>query len=101
MIYDLASKTVIMKVDRTVNQLYSETQDVFDDLDLFDVDVPFRAVGPTHIILESGWLLDSHSLPLIHDGRIEDTDGNVWTSVKTRTAGNKWKSFGLRKEDPV
>jgi len=54
-----------------VNDMYSYLQNVFDDLDQMDDDVPMSAQTPTEYTLTNGWIILEECIPFLKQGAIQ------------------------------
>jgi len=61
----------------TVRQLYSALQDLFDELNQMDDQVPMTAQTPTEFTLVNGWFIDDVSTQYLYGGAITT---NGWAS---------------------
>lgn len=61
----------------TVNNLYSWLQNVFDDLDQMDDDVPMSAQTPTEYTLTNGWIVLEECIPYLKTGAIQTVGWNA------------------------
>jgi len=57
----------------TANELYSYLQDVFDEPDKMEYEIPIKALSSTQYSLINGWTIDKESLKYIK-GKIEWTN---------------------------
>ena len=62
-----------------VNDLYSWLQNVFDDLDQMDDDVPMSAQTPTEYTLVNGWIVLEECIPFLKQGAIQTVGWNAST----------------------
>lgn len=89
--YNYSTKVITVDAAATLNAVYSDSMNVFDDAGQMDDLIPLRADTPDLYTLINSWTFSAGSIqyltttdPTKNVGALQDATGdNVWTNVKT------------------
>lgn len=73
-VFDTVNRVIKVGSDMTLNELYSEVIDAFDDFEMMQEPVPLLALTPERLQMENGWDISESSRRFLHNGTIIPCD---------------------------